>query len=40
LGLALVKHILIRHRGRLLIESTPGQGATFTTRLPLTGNLA
>jgi two-component system phosphate regulon sensor histidine kinase PhoR len=37
LGLALVKHILIRHRGRLLIESTPGQGATFTTRLPLTG---
>jgi len=38
LGLALVKHILIRHRGRLLIESTPGQGATFTTRLPLTGS--
>jgi two-component system phosphate regulon sensor histidine kinase PhoR len=37
LGLALVKHILIRHRGRLLIESTLGQGATFTTRLPLTG---
>jgi two-component system phosphate regulon sensor histidine kinase PhoR len=37
LGLALVKHILIRHRGRLVIESTLGQGATFTTRLPLTG---
>jgi two-component system phosphate regulon sensor histidine kinase PhoR len=37
LGLALVKHILIRHRGRLMIESTLGQGATFTTRLPLTG---
>jgi two-component system phosphate regulon sensor histidine kinase PhoR len=33
LGLALVKHILNRHRGRLSIESTPGQGATFTVRL-------
>ncbi len=35
LGLALVKHILNRHRGRLLIESTPGAGANFTVRLPL-----
>jgi two-component system phosphate regulon sensor histidine kinase PhoR len=35
LGLALVKHILNRHRGRLQIESTLGQGATFTVRLPL-----
>ncbi len=35
LGLALVKHILNRHRGRLAIESTPGNGATFTARLPL-----
>jgi len=35
LGLALVKHIVNRHRGRLLIESTLGQGATFTVRLPL-----
>lgn len=34
LGLALVKHILNRHRGRLLIESVPGQGATFTACLP------
>jgi two-component system phosphate regulon sensor histidine kinase PhoR len=41
LGLALVKHILNRHHGRLSIESQPGQGATFTVRLPLlqsTGN--
>lgn len=35
LGLALVKHIVNRHRGRLLIASKPGQGATFTIRLPL-----
>jgi two-component system, OmpR family, phosphate regulon sensor histidine kinase PhoR len=35
LGLALVKHILNRHRGRLIIDSRPGEGATFTARLPL-----
>ena len=35
LGLALVKHILNRHHGRLLIESMPGAGATFTVYLPL-----
>jgi two-component system phosphate regulon sensor histidine kinase PhoR len=35
LGLALVKHILHRHRGRLTIDSAPGKGATFTVRLPL-----
>jgi two-component system phosphate regulon sensor histidine kinase PhoR len=34
LGLSLVKHILNRHRGRLLIESTPGKGATFTAVFP------
>jgi two-component system phosphate regulon sensor histidine kinase PhoR len=34
LGLALVKHILNRHRGRLTIDSTPGAGATFTVHLP------
>jgi two-component system phosphate regulon sensor histidine kinase PhoR len=34
LGLALVKHILNRHRGRLTIESAPGAGATFTVHLP------
>jgi two-component system, OmpR family, phosphate regulon sensor histidine kinase PhoR len=34
LGLALVKHILNRHRGRLSIESTPSAGATFTVYLP------
>jgi len=35
LGLALVKHIMNRHGGRLSIESTPGAGATFTLHLPL-----
>jgi two-component system phosphate regulon sensor histidine kinase PhoR len=35
LGLALVKHILARHRGRLTIESKPGEGALFTARIPL-----
>ena len=34
LGLSLVKHILNRHRGRLAIESVPGQGATFTAAFP------
>jgi len=34
LGLALVKHILNRHRGRLSIESTLGAGATFVVHLP------
>ncbi|HEY5966250.1 MAG TPA: ATP-binding protein [Xanthobacteraceae bacterium] len=36
LGLALVKHILNRHQGRLSIDSKDGEGATFTVRLPLT----
>jgi two-component system, OmpR family, phosphate regulon sensor histidine kinase PhoR len=35
LGLALVKHVLNRHGGRLTIESTPGAGATFMMHLPL-----
>ncbi|WP_018182004.1 ATP-binding protein [Kaistia granuli] len=30
LGLAIAKHILNRHRARLLIESRAGEGATFT----------
>ena len=35
LGLALVKHILNRHGGRLTIESVLGQGATFVAHLPV-----
>ena len=35
LGLAIVKHIAQRHRGRLLVDSTLGQGTTFTVTLPV-----
>jgi len=34
LGLSLVKHILSRHRGRLLIESVLKNGATFIACFP------
>src|SRR6201996_8397014 len=34
LGLSLVKHIVSRHRGRLLIESVLKNGATFTACFP------
>src|SRR3954465_15136557 len=34
LGLSLIKHILNRHRGRLLIESAPKDGAIFTACFP------
>jgi len=36
LGLALVKHIVNRHRGRLTVESRPGEGAVFRVSLPRT----
>lgn len=35
LGLAICKHIVNRHRGRMKIESEPGQGSRFTVILPL-----
>jgi two-component system phosphate regulon sensor histidine kinase PhoR len=34
LGLAIVKHIANRHRGGLIVESLPGEGALFTVFLP------
>jgi signal transduction histidine kinase len=37
IGLAMVKHILDAHGGKLLIESEPGKGSTFTIQLPVGG---
>jgi len=34
LGLAIVKHILARHQARMTVESTLGEGATFTVVFP------
>jgi two-component system phosphate regulon sensor histidine kinase PhoR len=34
LGLAIVKHSINRHRGALVIDSTLGEGSTFTVYLP------
>jgi two-component system phosphate regulon sensor histidine kinase PhoR len=37
LGLAIAKHILARHEARLAVESTLGEGATFTVTFPQGG---
>lgn len=35
LGLSIVKHIVNRHRGGLVVESAPGEGAAFTVYVPM-----
>jgi two-component system, OmpR family, phosphate regulon sensor histidine kinase PhoR len=37
LGLAIVKHIAARHRGRVDVQSAPGQGSTFSLVFPAGG---
>ncbi len=34
LGLAIVRHVATNHRGRILVESKPNEGSSFTLRLP------
>jgi signal transduction histidine kinase/AraC-like DNA-binding protein len=37
LGLAISRHLAALHGGELSVHSTPGEGSTFTVRLPLPG---
>ncbi len=40
LGLAIARRAVEAHRGRILVASVPGRGASFTLRLPLSGSAA
>jgi signal transduction histidine kinase len=35
LGLAIVRFIVSAHKGKVIVRSRPGQGSTFTVRLPI-----
>ena len=35
LGLAIVRHIVEAHRGKVTVESRPGEGSTFSIHLPI-----
>jgi two-component system sensor histidine kinase SenX3 len=36
LGLAIVRHVATNHRGEVLVQSSEGEGSTFTLRIPVT----
>lgn len=35
LGLAIARNAVILHRGSIKVHSNPGEGTTFTVRIPL-----
>ena len=37
LGLSVARRIILNHDGEIVVESRPGEGATFTIRLPVSG---
>src|SRR6266436_4901905 len=37
LGLAMAREVIEAHQGRIRVESTVGEGTTFTIKLPLAG---
>lgn len=39
LGLAIVRQIIVAHRGSVTVDSTPGHGSKFTVKLPRKGEL-
>ena len=38
LGLTIVKHIMDAHKGKIEVNSTPGNGSIFTLLFPLVSN--
>lgn len=40
LGLSMAREVIEAHHGRIRVESTVGQGTTFTLKLPLVGSTA
>ncbi len=40
LGLAIVRHVMTNHNGRVLVESSEGEGSAFTLQLPSAGEHA